>query len=393
MRRFLHFPAMPLTDEFVTADQRGTEFLADIDVHFCAGCGVAQTLQDVDVAEYYRSYRYSASSSGLVRRFMQRLAEESVGRFGLRPGDRVIDIGSGDGYQLSCFGRLGARVLGFEPSAELAKASRSAGVDVQQCLFSGETVDEIPAEFRRVQLILLTYTFDHLPEPMTFLNAVRPLLDPQRGVLLIEVHDLEKILDRCETCLFEHEHTIYLHRLSIQRLLERAGFVMLTAELLPEGERRGNSLLVAAALPSAVHTVDDSVRAGLPAHLEHWEAYSAFAQKVEQAYARLRHHVRLVGERGGRVAGYGAGGRGVMTLAMAGFSERDIAFLCDQNSGFHGRYTPATHIRVVPPERLMDEAVDEVIVFSYGYQAEIRERWKAYEARGGRFVSLLDVLK
>jgi hypothetical protein len=62
--------------------------------------------------------------------------------------------------------------------------------------------------------------------------------------VIIEVHDLDEIIARCEACLFCHEHTIYLSRLSMARLMERAGLRLVSVDLVPENERRGNSLLV-----------------------------------------------------------------------------------------------------------------------------------------------------
>lgn len=393
LQRFLHFARMPFTDQFVSKANLGQEFRADLDVFFCKSCRTAQTLHDVEVTEYYRDYRYTVSSSGFARRFMERLAEETVRRFGLRSGDSVLEIGSGDGHQLLCFKKLGCRVLGFEPSADLTQASREIGVDVAQCLFNSDSIGEIPSDMQPAQAVLLTYTFDHLPEPLPFLKVVSQVLDPKRGVLVIEVHDIERILERKETCLFEHEHTIYLSRLSMKRLLERAGFKLLTTELLPESERRGNSLLIVAARPEAIHEPDASTEHNLPTQLDEWAAYSVFEAQVSAAYEKFRTHVRSLRAAGKRVAGYGAGGRGVMTLAMAQLTADEVEFLGDQNPSFDGLYTPVTHIPVVSPERLIQEQLTDIIVFSYGYIAEIRASLAKHEARGGRFVSLLDLLK
>jgi SAM-dependent methyltransferase len=392
-RRFLHFADLPLTDDYVTEQTTGTEFLAPLDVYWCAECKTAQTLHDVEVSDYYgREYRYTVSGSPFARRFMQRLAEEAFRRFGVRPGDRVIEVGSGDGHQLSCFRDLGARVLGFEPSADLTAQSREAGVPVNQCLFGAETVDSIPAEMRPAQVVLLTYTFDHLPDPLPFLNAVREVLDEERGVLLIEVHDLEKIIERRETCLFEHEHSIYLNELTMKRLLERAGFQLLTTRLVPEPERRGNSLLVAASLRGATHRPDPFTRHEELAPLEDWQTYSAFGDAVRKSYEGLRGYVRERTGAGKRIAGYGAGGRGVLTLAMADLSGREVSYVCDQNESLHGLLTPRSHVPIAPPSRLLDDPADETIVFSFGYLNEIRRQLSAYEGRGGRLISLLDLI-
>ena len=280
---FLDLGAAPFTDDFVTPESRGEEFVAPLKVAICRECWTAQTQHDVEVDEYYRDYNYSVAASPFAQRFMARLAQETLGRYASGPEARVLEVGSGDGAQLEQFQALGARVLGFEPSAELCATSRAAGVPVAECLFEAGTVGAIPADMRPADVVLLTYTFDHLPDPLPFLEAVGTVLDPSHGVLVIEVHDLEEIMRRRETCLFEHEHSVYLSRQSFRRLLERAGFVLLSTELLPARERRGNSLLVVAA-PRATRHVPDAGAPDIP-ELERWETYAGFGDAVAASHS------------------------------------------------------------------------------------------------------------
>jgi SAM-dependent methyltransferase len=388
LRRFFRHERAPFTDEFVTAETAGSEFLHDVDVHWCAGCGTAQTLHDVDVTGYYRDYGYTVSGSSFATSFMEAAAEASCARFGLRPGDSVIEVGSGDGAQLLAFQQRGLRVLGVEPSDPLCAASRAAGVPVAQILFGPDSVDELPREALPAQAVLLSYTFDHLPDPVGFLAAAREVLDPERGVLLIEVHDLEKIVARREICLFEHEHSIYLTSLSFERLLDRAGFDLLSLEVVPEQVRRGNSLLVAATPKGSSLVPDAVIDHGDAARLEDWTTLSRFQTEVDASLARLAAHVRETG----RVAGYGAGGRGVITLAAAGLDAGDVAYLCDGNSSFHGLLAPKTHVPIVPPEHAFADPVDEIVVFSFGYLREIERTLEPHTLAGGRIVSMLDLL-
>src|SRR4051812_40981533 len=107
---FLRLDDMPFTDALGRqADARG-EVIAPIDLGWCRSCSMVQTQADVSVGEYYRDYRYTVSSSGFAMTFMDALAEATMGRFGLGPGDSVLEIGSGDGAQLAAFAARGARV-------------------------------------------------------------------------------------------------------------------------------------------------------------------------------------------------------------------------------------------------------------------------------------------
>ena len=388
---FLDLGQAPFTDDFIRPEAAGREFSAPLRVAVCRTCWTAQTRHDVDVRDYYRDYNYSVAASGFAQRFMSRLAEETLARYGFSAGARVLEIGSGDGAQLAHFQERGARVLGFEPSADLCAASRHAGVPVAQCLFGADTVDAIPAELRPADVVVLTYTFDHLPDPLAFLEAVRPVLDERRGVLVIEVHDLEQIVERRETCLFEHEHSIYLTSESFRNLLRRAGFELLTTELLDPAERRGNSLLVVAA-PTGTEHVSDPVEP-LGRDFESWDTYAGFGRDVERSHAELRDWVGDRRAAGRTVAGWGAGGRGVMTLAYTGLGPGDVAYLVDRNAHAHGYVAPGSHVPVVAPETLNDSPVDDLIVFSYGYLDEIAAQVRDEVRSQPRLVSVLDLLR
>ena len=396
LQEFLSFPALPFTDDFVTPGSAiDNEFRHRLGIHWCASCATVQTGQDVDVSEYYRDYRYTVAASPFAMRFMDRLAETVVSRFGFQPGATVLEIGSGDGAQLAAFERHGCRVLGFEPSADLTQASTTAGVPVLQCLFDAGSAALIPADMRPAQAVVLTYTFDHLPDPVPFLRTVRDVLDADRGVLVVEIHHLGDIVSRAETCLFEHEHSIYLTPRTVQRMLAQAGFRLLSTALLPDDERRGNSLLFAAAPVGTSHVADDSVSETALAHWDHFDdaaTYTAFAIDAQARLAALREYVRNARATGRRIAGFGAGGRGVLTIAQAGLTASDIDYVCDGNTAFHGRQMPASRVPVVAPSMLRDDPVDEVIVFSYGYMAEICASHADVEASGTRFTSLLDLL-
>jgi SAM-dependent methyltransferase len=387
---FLDLGQAPFTDDFVTREAAGSEFSGALAVAVCRSCWTAQTRHDVDVSDYYRDYRYSVAASGFAQRFMARLAQETLDRYGFGAGARVIEVGSGDGAQLAHFQQRGARVLGFEPSADLCAVSRAEGVPVAECLFMAETVAEIPQELRPADVVLLTYTFDHLPEPLPFLEAVHSALEPRRGVLVIEVHDLEQIMERRETCLFEHEHSIYLTSDSFARLLDRAGFELLTTELLPAHERRGNSLLVVAA-PKGTEHASDPPRP-LSRDFDRWETYADFREDVECSHAALRDWVRERRAAGESVAGWGAGGRGVMTLAYTGLNDGDVDYLVDRNPHAHGHVAPGSHVPVVAPEHLAENPVDHLVVFSYGYMDEIREHARELGC-DEELVSVLDLLR
>ena len=315
LHKFLHLSDMPFTDDFVKQDSIGTEFLYPIDIYFCRDCHTVQTQHDVSVDAYYEDYQYSVGASGFASTFMKNMATTlCASYFKNAQGLKVLEVGSGDGEQLVPFKKLGCDVLGYEPSSYLVEMAALKGIPSVQGLFTADAIANLPPDFQQVDIILLSYTFDHIPDPIDFLNGVKKILNPERGILVVENHDLEKIFERQEYCLFEHEHSIYLTKNTTISLAKRNGFEVVEFDVLPEHERRANSLVFVMTLANSAVAARAIEAYPLDQYAKP-EFYDAESAKIKQGIQHFEKYIERRTSEGKTLAGYGAGGRGVMTLA------------------------------------------------------------------------------
>jgi hypothetical protein len=363
-----------------------------MELYFCSDCASVQSQHDVNLLEYYHSYQYVASDSPFIRTYMQALVEHCQRRLGLRAGDNVIDVGAADGYLLSLFKSQGASTLGFEAAENLCQLAEKNGIPVVNALFTMESLNLIPPDFKKTQLLVLLHTFDHLFDPAPFLDVVREVLDPVRGVLLLEVHDLHEIYVKRETALFGHEHATYLHHGSMRRFLRRHGFRLVDFNFLPEAMRRGSSMLVAATPEESEVEEAPGLASFEDPRLDELRTFQDFQASVSRSFGNLRQYIEAGRATGRRFAGYGGWGRGVTTLAMARLSAKHLEFVVDGNPNLRGCFTPVTGFRIEDPDSVSRDAVDEVIVFNYGYIEEIRTTLSDFIADGGKVVSVIDLL-
>jgi SAM-dependent methyltransferase len=393
LKRFLHLPAMPLTDDFIPQEKFGREFRHDIDVFVCEQCFTAQTQHDVDMGDYYEDYQYAVGGSQTASHFMRLLAGNLISKyFSGQKGRKVLEVGSGDGVQLLAFKELGCEVLGYEPSSSLTRAAESRGIPTIQGLFTPDSASRLPEPFKSADVVMLSYTFDHLPQPREFIAAARSILNPETGLLVVEIHDLQKIFERQEYCLFEHEHSIYLTTATAAALCAREGMTIIDFDLVPEADRRANSLIFVATpndsrfaekFPAAKLSVSDEFNT-----FSFYERQAGFIQRGIENLDAFVNRVTLAGK---TIAGYGAGGRGVMTLGAMQTAPK-LRYLADKKPKRPGLVVPKSGIPLVGLAAFKESSVDEILVFSFGYMKEIQAELSAFGYQPRQFHSLLDVL-
>jgi SAM-dependent methyltransferase len=380
----IRLPQMPLTDEFVKADRIGKEFTGDIEIAVCNSCGCSQNVNDTDMDEYYNDYTYSVQSSGFAIQFMSTLAKRIKEKyFKDKSNPKVIEIGSGTGEQLLEFKKLGFEVLGVEPSVKLVDYANSIGIPTLHAFFDEHIDSKLPENFKSVDLIISSYTFDHIPQPVKILQKINALLN-KGGITVHEVHDLELIRQRNEYCLFEHEHYTYLNERTMSFVLGQNNFQVDSFDLLTQKEKRANSLLVAA------RKNDSRVNYPVDIEFEVSELKTLFSN-VRESIRRIENW--LEENSAAKIVAYGAGGRGIMTIAALKNPQR-IAYIVDKNPKAQQIFSPKSHLPVFGLEKLSENRADKILVFSFGYYNEIvSELVSKYNYRSDQFISILQLLE
>lgn len=375
---------MPFTDEFVKKEDTGSEYIQDIEIAVCKKCGSTQNIYDTDMSDYYNDYTYSVQSSGFAVNFMKTLAGRiRENYFKQRENLKVMEIGSGTGEQLLEFKNTGCEVLGVEPSEELSEYANSIGVKTITAFFDENIMKLIGEDFKKADVVITSYTFDHIPYPVEVLKVIHEILNDD-GVLVIEVHDLELIRRRNEFCLFEHEHYTYLNDETMTALLNENGFEVETFDILNSKEKRANSLLVVAKKSKTKLSGKTDVAAQI--------------KKLTDLNSNIQNSIKqidnwLLENKDSFIAAYGAGGRGIMTIAALNNQDR-IRYIADKNPKSENIFAPKSHIPVFGIDELGKNRVDKILVFSFGYYDEIvKELGEKFGYRPEQFFSLLELLK
>jgi SAM-dependent methyltransferase len=139
----------------------------------------------------------------------------------LRPGARVCDVGSGGGFYLGHFKKLGFEVLGIDPDARARDEGASAGIPIIEG--SAEALPDI-GEF---DLVLCTHALEHCRDAKAAIAGILSLTRPG-GLAYIEVPNCAaehfRTFTICSEMFDAPRHVWFFTPASLSRMVERAGF-------------------------------------------------------------------------------------------------------------------------------------------------------------------------
>ncbi|MBF0454389.1 MAG: methyltransferase domain-containing protein [Magnetococcales bacterium] len=310
----------------------------DLRVCHCSACGLIQ-LDTLPVA-YYREVVRAAAYSPEMGDY--RLAQFTgfAKRFGLI-GQKVLEVGCGRGEYLTLLNQSGMEAHGLEYGAESVSHCQS----IQQRVCQGfiETADHQLASAPFQAFFILNF-LEHLPQPHETLRGVANNLS-EGAVGLVEVPNFDMILRNRLFSEFINDHLFYFNRESLSQLLALSGF-----EVVECTETWHDYILSA------------TVRKRAPADLS---ALVDFQAKIDR---EIHHYLDTL--KGQRVAIWGAGHQALAVISLLGLQSR-VDYVVDSAPFKQGKFTPASHLPIVPPAHLKTDPVDGVLVMAASYSDEV----------------------
>lgn len=387
---FLDLGDQPHCNRLIPPEKAGQrEPYFPLRVGFCEECTLVQIDHTIPKEDMFTDYPYvSGTTKTLVAHFKD-TAARLVKTYGLKPGARVVDVGSNDGTALKQYQPYGLKVLGVDPAANVTALAVEAGVPTWTRFFNEEVAQEILDKEGKADLVTAAGVFFHLEELHSVVRGIRMLIEPD-GVFVVQAIYLGGMIDNNAFDQVYHEHLVYYTLKSISALFARHGLEVFDVSVVPI---HGGSLEVHVGLPGR-HPIQPSVAAQHKLEAERgygeFATYEAFAKRVWQLRDDLRALLEDYKAKGKSVYAFGAPAKGATLLNSFGITTDLVQKATERNPMKVGMMMPGSRLPIIDEQGAVPDAF---LVLAWNFIDEFVEREQAYLKGGGEFIVPVPRLK
>jgi len=385
---FVDLGMSPLCESFLTSDQlNDMEPFYPLHVYVCHSCFLVQLQEYVRPEHIFSEYAYFSSYSDSWLQHARSYTDMVVERFKIGSQSQVMELASNDGYLLQYFIRKEIPVLGIEPAGNVAQAAIKKGIPTVVKFFGQRTARELAAERGKADLLIGNNVLAHVPDLNDFVAGMKILLKPA-GIITMEFPHLMRLMEQTQFDTIYHEHFSYFSFITATKVFAAHGLTVFDVEEVPT---HGGSLRVFGCHAGdtdkpITHRVKDLQLREESVGFGRLETYLSFANKVEETKRNLLSFLINVKRQGKSIVGYGAPGKGNTLLNYCGIRTDFLDYTVDRNSYKHGKYTPGTHIPILPPEKIGETRPDFIFILPWNLRNEIIEQLVYAREWGGQFV-------
>lgn len=354
----LHFDKVPRNIErLLDSASLDRDKPVELNVYQCNICSHVQLVEQLE-DNFYEDYLMTHSHAKKMQEFQRKQISEFIGYFGLKKA-RVFEAGCGDGQVALIIKEMGCDVLANEPSAKARNACKEKGLETIDGYVGRGAFSDLRGTF---DAVVARQVLEHVPDPNDFIVGIREMLK-SGGVALIEVPSLEQAIEHSRFFDFFPDHLSYFSAIALTHLFSCNYFDVIQIKRAMDGEYN----------EAWIKKADKPRLEGL----------QAAADTISGSFRDFLCSESVAGR---KVAIWGAGAKGVLTLSMVDTSP--VAYLVDADPLKHGRYTPVSALQVFPPNHLLSQPVDTVLITALAYKDEITYDLKSKYCFKGKIVCL-----
>ncbi|MBP7006513.1 MAG: class I SAM-dependent methyltransferase [Candidatus Pacebacteria bacterium] len=367
------------------SDLKKKELKAPLQVLFCKKCKLAQLGNIVSRKHIFRDYAYLSSTSPQLESYFKEYTTHVVSMFPKQSRGLVVEVGSNDGILLKYFKKNGSNVLGIDPARNIAKIANKKGVRTIPEFFNTKTAKTVLRRFDKANIITANNVLAHTDNLHEILKGTKLLLD-ENGVCIFEVQYLYDLIKKNQFDNTYHEHVCYFSFNPLSILFNMYGLEIFYVK---HTNAQGGSIRVFAGYTGR-RKIDKSVtkfiQSEKKARLYNIETYKKFSKKPKELKNELVTLLKNLKKENKKIIGYGASAKGNTLLQYSKLDNKIIDYIVDTAKSKQGKFTPGTHIPIVPVSEIKNNIPDYVLILAWNYADSIIKKEAWLKKKGVKFI-------
>ncbi len=355
-----------------------------LSLSWCENCNLVQLNHTADPAELFSEYFWVTGTSSTAKEYSQRFCSDVLKRIDLNQNSLIFEAASNDGTFLRPFLSRGYKVLGLDPAENIVHDANASGIPTKCGFFGREAAEIIVAEYGYPQVIIARNVLPHVANLHDFINGLSLCMD-NNGILVLEVHYANVILQELHYDSIYHEHLCYFSLKSIEKLLN--AFSLYIYDIVESPISGGSIVLYATKRKinetEMVHKYREREAADKTNDFLSWQTFA------EKAFEHRRRIMSIIDEERYNhrsIVGYGASARSSTLLNFCNINTKHISIIADQNCLKHKRFAPGTHIPIDAPDIVMKGKPDTIFMLAWNFLEEITTMLKNNYGFSGRLI-------
>lgn len=386
--KFLDLGHHPPSDEFIPKDQIGEKvYYYPLDVFICQNCGFVQLGYIVPPEILYqKNYPYESSTTETGKLHYHEFAGKVVDKFKFNSDDLAVDIGSNVGVLLEGFKIKNLNIVGIDPAANICALAEKRGIPTINDFFGIEAAHKVLGSKGQASVITGTNVFAHVDDLYEFMKAVVILLNPDKGVFIIEAPHLLHLIEKLEYDTIYHEHLSYI---SVEPLVQFFSKFDLEIIDVQQISIHGGSIRVFVSRKGnydVSNSVSDIIILENKYGLRDQNTFVKFSKSVEKNKESLNQLIYKLKSEGKKIVAVSAPAKGMTLLNYCKFDCQTLDYVTEKSKLKIGLFTPGGNIPVVDDAKLLETMPDYALLLAWNFAEEIIKNNEEYKNRGGKFI-------
>ena len=387
---FMSFGKMPLANGFLNKDAFNTEYFFEMEVGFSEDLSLFQ-LNDHPKPEkmFNKKYPFYTGSSELMKLHFKKYADWIKSEF-LNSNSKLIEIGSNDGTFLSNFKNYDIDCVGFEPSENVALKAKKNNIKIINGFFNTYNIKTLRDYTGNTDIICASNVICHIPDLKNLILCIDKLLS-KKGFFIFEEPYMGSMFEKVSFDQVYDEH-IYLFSInSVKKIFNIYNFELI--DVLPQTTHGGSMRYIISRKNE--HSISERVIKGLfvenKNNLDNLKSCLEFKKNCEKSKEKIITKLKKFKKEGKEICGYAATSKSTTILNYCNLDTNFINFICDTTKEKIGKFSPGTHIPIVPVSHFHKNLPDVAYLFAWNHKKEIFVKEKNFIKKGGQWISHVSI--